>query len=470
MTEAQTLLHRISAFRERLASNAAGSALVPMGQATDGNAFKAADAARQLAAQPEVLSRVVRSFAETPDARPATPTPLTARARRLLEDARGLVARQRALADASLPDGAANFHRATVAMTDAALKMAQALPASAEAQLRLCAGLEAVLDAVRDRLTTLQAVVEVRSANAARVEGLARRLVDLTAFRLVDLDWFTDLADRLLDEARQGTPIRFVTDDTDAPVSHRVARHALNVAAVVSRVVAHDFEWASRPLTPVVAALLMDVGLVHAPADTFAHGDHLSAADRRVYEAHSAAGARLLASLGLDFKETAEAVAAHHERPDGTGYPAGLTEENTPTLAKLLNVCDAYAGRRTERPGRPAQDPRTALMEVLAAAELGWHDRESAELLTALGVYPVGTVVELADGRAAVVAANHPHRANFRAASRPVLAVLTDFDGRVTPRPEFLDLAASDRGSIARTLPRAEVAARLGSHYPESAD
>ena len=469
MTEAQTLLHRISAFRERLAGNA-GSALVPMGQATDGGEFKAADAARQLAAHPDTLSRALRGLSEPSEARPAAPTPLTARARRLLEDARGLVARQRALADAPMTDGAAKYHRATVAMTDAALKMAQAMPASAEAQLRLCAGLETVLDGVRDRLTTLQAVVTATASDAARVDGLARRLVDLTAFRLVDLDWFTDLADKLLDGARQGTPLRFLADDAGASVSRRVAAHALNVAAVTARVVAHDFEWASRPLTPVVAALLMDVCLVNATGEVFSHGDDLSAADRRGYEAHPATGARLLAALDLDAKEAAEAVAAHHERPDGTGYPAGLTEENTPTLAKLLNVCDAYAGRRTERANRPAQDPRTALMETLAAAELGWHDRESAELLTALGVYPLGTVVELADGRAAVVAANHPHRANFRAASRPVLAVLTDLAGQVTPRPEFLDLAASDRGSIARTLPRAEVAARLGAHYPEYAE
>ena len=92
MTEAQTLLHRISAFRERLAGNAM-SALVPVGQATDGNAFKAADAARQLAAHPEVLSRALRSLADPVETRPTAPTPLTARARRLLEDARGLVAR-----------------------------------------------------------------------------------------------------------------------------------------------------------------------------------------------------------------------------------------------------------------------------------------------------------------------------------------------------------------------------------------
>jgi len=462
------LLHRIAAFRERLEGHA--PSLVPMGQAIDGSGFKPADAARQLAAHPEALSRTLRSIGDTPEARPAGPTPLTARARRLLEDARGLVARQRALADIAMPDGVARYHRSTVAMTEAALKMALTLPASAEAQLKLCGGLEAILDGVRDRLTTLQAAVATHTLAAQRVENLARRLTDIAAMRVVNLDWFTGLADELLDEARRGGPLRFRADDDTEPVARRVATHALNVAAVVARVAAHDFEWATRPRTPVVAALLMDVGLVYATAAQLGHADSLTDAERRAYEDHAAVGARWVAALELDGGETAEAVAAHHERPDGTGFPAGLTDERTPTLAKLLNACDAYAGRRTDRPGRPAQDPRTALMEVLAAAELGWHDRESAELLTALGVYPVGTVVELADGRAAVVAANHPHRANFRAASRPVLAVLIDLAGHVAPRPEFLDLAASDRGSIARTLPRAEVVALLGAHYPEYAD
>lgn len=471
MTEAQTLLHRISTFRERLERGPAGGAsLVPMGQAIEGNKFPAAGAARQLAAHPELLSRTLRVLAESPQSPPNAPTPLTARARKLLEDARGLVARQRSLADAPMPDGMAAYHRATVAMTDAALKMAQALPASAEAQLRVCHGLETILGGVRDRLSTLHVAVAGRSRDAARIDGLSRRLSDLAALRVVDSDWFADLAEQLLDEARQGAPLRFLAADAGASVAHVISAHALTVAAVVARVATHDFEWASRPLTPVVAALLMDVGMVSLPVDLLSQHGELSAADRRVVEAHPAAGARLIAGFAPDVKETADAVAAHHERPDGTGYPAGLTDERTPTLAKLLNVCDAYAARCSARPHRPAQDPRSALMETLAAAELGHHDRECAELLTVLGVYPVGTVVELADGRVAVVAANHPHRANFRAASRPVLAVLTDFAGRVAPRPDFLDLAATDRGSIARTLPRTETSATLGADYPEYAD
>ena len=214
----------------------------------------------------------------------------------------------------------------------------------------------------------------------------------------------------------------------------------------------------------------MDVGLVNLPVDLLTKPDaELTVAERRTLEAHPQTGARLVALLNPELKATAEAVAAHHERPDGTGYPAGLTDERTPTLAKLLNVCAEYAARCTDRPGRPAQNPRDALMETLAAAGLGRHDRESAELLTALGVYPVGTVVELADGRAAAVAANHPHRGNFRAASRPVLAVLTGHDGRALPRPEFLDLAATDRGSVARALTRAERGELLAADYPEYA-
>ena len=47
---------------------------------------------------------------------------------------------------------------------------------------------------------------------------------------------------------------------------------------------------------------------------------------------------------------------------------------------------------------------------------------------------------------------------------------MTDFAGRVAPRPDFLDLAATDRGSVARTLPRAEISATLGADYPEYAD
>ncbi|HEY9721814.1 MAG TPA: HD domain-containing phosphohydrolase, partial [Oscillatoriaceae cyanobacterium] len=57
-------------------------------------------------------------------------------------------------------------------------------------------------------------------------------------------------------------------------------------------------------------------------------------------------------------------VRAHHERMDGTGYPAGLQGEEIPLLARILAVADAYEAMTSDRPYRQAMTPEQALYEL----------------------------------------------------------------------------------------------------------
>jgi hypothetical protein len=73
----------------------------------------------------------------------------------------------------------------------------------------------------------------------------------------------------------------------------------------------------------------------------------------------------------------------------------------------------------------------------------------------------------MADGRIGVVAANHPNRLDPQASGRPVVALLADADGTLLPHPEHLDLSASSRGAILRTLPAEARRKILGHRYPD---
>ena len=52
------------------------------------------------------------------------------------------------------------------------------------------------------------------------------------------------------------------------------------------------------------------------------------------------------------FEDTLDAVRHHHERWDGGGYPFGLKGEETPLMARLMAVADAYSAMTTDRPYR----------------------------------------------------------------------------------------------------------------------
>jgi hypothetical protein len=402
----------------------------------------------------------------------ALPTQLTARTRQLLERGRVLLSRLRTLGDeldqlqpADSDEPLAAWYRATVAMADTAIRTIGTFPDAPGIQLRLGEGLEVILETVEQRTARLTGAVEARRHDRERVDSLAGLLADLAAGRPVAVEAFATLARATLEEAGDGAPLRFFEDDAGRP-ERFVACHGLNVAQVMARVLRVDPEWARRGLDALLAALVHDVGMLHVPPEVLACPGPLEDGQRRLVEGHAWHGADAATRLLPGETWLTEAVAQHHERLSGTGYPGGLTEREVAPLARLLAVCDVYAALCVARPHRPARDTRTALADTLMLAEEGILDRSRAQQLLALTFFPAGTVVELADGTVAVVAAT-PLPTAAAAPDRPVLTLLTDSQGQPLPLPRLLDLTRCDGHGVVRSLTPAERCAVLGAHYPE---
>jgi hypothetical protein len=418
----------------------------------------------------QALDAVVR--AATGVAQPdRTPGRLTARAHRVLGRGREMLDRLRTLADAfgtgHTPEDAplGPLYRDTVAMIDTALRTVALLPDSAAAQMHLCRGLEVTLEEVADRLRTLTAGEARLRRQDEQVQGLAQLLVGLADGQRVGVPHLGALADQVLAEARECEPLRFLEADPLA-VPHFVASHSLTVARVTARVVRHDPDLRPAAHQAVLAALVQDVGMLAVPAAVLAHPGVLDADQRRLVEAHCQAGRRAVSAAFPESPALAEAVAAHHERQDGTGYPEGLKAQQVPALARLLAVCDVYAAFCTSRPHRPARATRTALADALLLAEQGQLDHHFAECLLALSFYPVGSVVELAHGAVGVVVAAPAVPGDLNSPARPVVALLTDAQGEPLSRPHHIDLAQTDSHSIVRLLPPAERAELLARRFP----
>ena len=78
---------------------------------------------------------------------------------------------------------------------------------------------------------------------------------------------------------------------------------------------------------------------------------------------HPELGARILSSRELD--DVREWILAHHERPDGTGYPKGLTADQIPLEASIVAVADAFEAMTSDRVYRPGMHPDAAREELL---------------------------------------------------------------------------------------------------------
>ncbi len=119
------------------------------------------------------------------------------------------------------------------------------------------------------------------------------------------------------------------------PGSHgeRVARHAVVLAETLDLT-------ATSQLVVRLAARLHDVGKLTLSDEAIAGTeDSLTGDELRAYQEHPERGAEMLrASAGT---EVAEAVAAHHERWDGSGFPKGLSGDEIPLAARIISVADA---------------------------------------------------------------------------------------------------------------------------------
>jgi HD-GYP domain-containing protein (c-di-GMP phosphodiesterase class II) len=482
MSDTQVLLNKIAALRQRLEQvqglvrdvGSAAAALPVKAPLAAARVLHLEDQVKAGARHDALLDCVLRQLpAADPaaGAEPILPSQLTARAGRLLKRGQELLHQLRSLAGhpALQGDDADSLparYRETVAMTDAVLRTVQAFPNAPSAQLRLCEGLEVILGVAAERLAGLTALALERHRQAGWLQSLGDLLTGLAAGKDLSIKPYVVLADALLNEAQQGAPLRFFQAIPVEP-ARAVAAHSLNVAQVAARLARLDPDLRGRALDPILAALVHDVGMLGVPAEIFTQAGPLTDEQRRAVEGHALAGAELALRLLPTGNWLAEAAAGHHERLDGTGYPSGLRDVQISSLTRLIAVCDVYAALCAPRPHRPAAQTRTGLTDTLLLAEQGGLDRHHAERLLHLSFYPVGTVVELADGAVGVVIATHQGRRDLNTPARPVLALLTDAQRRPLPALRHVDLAECEGHSIVRGLPAGEGRELLGKRFPE---
>ena len=120
-----------------------------------------------------------------------------------------------------------------------------------------------------------------------------------------------------------------------------------------------------------VAALLHDVGKIGVPDAILRKPGTLTDDEFEAVKQHPMMGALIVGAVpGLE--DTLDAVRHHHERWDGGGYPFGLRGAETPLMARLMAVADAYSAMTTDRPYRQGMPPEKALGILQSGAGTQW--------------------------------------------------------------------------------------------------
>ena len=115
-----------------------------------------------------------------------------------------------------------------------------------------------------------------------------------------------------------------------------------------------------------LAGVLHDIGKVGVPDSILRKPGRLTAEEFATISKHPELGEQILAHPCL--ADVSVWVGAHHERPDGTGYPRGLSTAQIPLQAEILAVADAYEAMTSDRSYRPAIGHLAAQAELRGGA------------------------------------------------------------------------------------------------------
>ncbi len=179
--------------------------------------------------------------------------------------------------------------------------------------------------------------------------------------------------------------------------------------------------------------------------------------------AHPEAGAQKLDRIvDLDYKikdRAKKIIMQSHERIDGSGYPARLAGEEIDPLALIIGLADVYEAMTHPRPWRGPFNPPDVVKELIEKEGLGFSSRTVKALISAVTIYPPGSLVELSTGETARVI-----KVNPGSLTRPLVEIIADQDFNALP-PAAADLLEHPLTSVERPLGPGE----LEEHNPRLA-
>ena len=133
----------------------------------------------------------------------------------------------------------------------------------------------------------------------------------------------------------------------------------------------------------VIGGILHDLGKVAVPDSILLKPGPLTEDEFAVMKQHPVIGELICAPM-KSFRNVLPIIRHHHERMNGSGYPDGISGEDIPLPARILQVVDVYDALTTDRPYRQALSPERALAIMQEETREGWLDGRLVDSFTKL--------------------------------------------------------------------------------------
>lgn len=202
-----------------------------------------------------------------------------------------------------------------------------------------------------------------------------------------------------------------------------------------------------------LGALLHDIGKMRVPLEVLNKPGKLTSDEFEIMKSHPDMGYELIHKDKNLSPEVLKIVKHHHERLNGQGYPDNLLEENISYFTKIVSITDVYDAISSDRCYHDGMTPHDALKKLYEWMPGNFDSELMQSFIRIIGIYPVGSVVELKTGHIGlVVKLNETHRL------RPVVMLIMNREKEYYPRRKLINLSSTiwekkaDKPEIKRIL------------------
>jgi HD-GYP domain-containing protein (c-di-GMP phosphodiesterase class II) len=242
--------------------------------------------------------------------------------------------------------------------------------------------------------------------------------------------------------------------------------HALQVGVLLASF-GRELGFSRAELTHLgQVGMLLDIGKLRIDPNILNKRTHLTPAEFEEVKRHVGYGLEILESSAVVHPDVVTGLAQHHERLNGSGYPRGLQDPEIAPIGKMAGIVDTFSALTSIRPHAEPLSPYGAMQQLQGWADTYFNAGLVELFIQAIGIFPVGTLVELSTGELAVVLEqSRPRRL------KPKVLVISAPDKTPLETPFVLDLlhpesATAERAPYIRQgLPAASFAVDPTEYY-----
>ncbi len=200
-----------------------------------------------------------------------------------------------------------------------------------------------------------------------------------------------------------------------------------------------------------MGGLFHDLGKALIPLRVLNAPRKLSDEEFEIMRRHPQLGHDQLREIRGVPQEVLQIVLEHHEKFNGQGYPRALAGRDISFAGQVSSLADVFDALSSKRVYKEALPLSKALSILYSMRDMDFASGMVERFIRLLGVYPVGSAVELEDGRRGVVSVSNPAQP-----LRPRIVLVRDKNGNKANLQEC-NLAEKGEAGIIRTISRDEL-------------